>query len=86
MFTNFDSMTVEELLNKQIEIKQKIAQAYSTGMSHMIIEQMQNMLDQIMIEIQTKSQQEQEHQRIQRAIEEGRDPDEDNILNIGDVE
>ena len=86
MFPNYEDMTVEELLNKQIELKQKVAQAYSSGMSSMIISQMQNMLEHIMIEIQTKSQLEQEQQKRERAIEEGKDIDDDNILNIGDVE
>lgn len=86
MFINFEEMSIEELLNKQIEIKRKIAQAYSSGMSMQIISQMQTMLDQIMIEVQSKSQQEQEQQKRDKAIEDGRDPDEDNILNIGDVE
>ena len=85
MFPSLENLTLEELLNKQIEIKQKITQAYRSGMSMNIINQMQNMLDFISVEIQTKSQLDQEDKKRERAIEEGRDPD-DNIMNIGDVE
>jgi flagellar biosynthesis chaperone FliJ len=85
MFPSLENLTLEELLNKQIEIKQKITQAYRSGMSMNIINQMQNMLDFISVEIQTKSQLDQEDKKRERAIEEGRDPD-DNVMNIGDVE
>ena len=85
MFPSLENLTLEELLNKQIEIKQKITQAYRSGMSMNVINQMQNMLDFISVEIQTKSQLDQEDKKRERAIEEGRDPD-DNIMNIGDVE
>jgi len=86
MFANFEDMTVEQMLEKQIELKQKVAQAMSSGMSPQLIDQMQNMLDQLMVEYRTKVALEAEQQRRERAIEENRDPDEDNILNIGDVE
>ena len=85
MFPSLENLTLEELLNKQIEIKQKITQAYRSGMSMNIINQMQNMLDFISVEIQTKSQLDQEDKKRERAIEEGHDPD-DNVMNIGDVE
>lgn len=86
MFADFENMTVDQMLEKQIELKQKVAQAMSSGMSPQLINQMQNMLDQLMVEYRTKVALEAEQQKRERAIEDGRDPEEDNILNIGDVE
>jgi len=44
--------------------------------------QIQNMIDQIGIEIQSKSQLQSIEQDRKRKIEEGKDPDDD-VLNIG---
>jgi len=86
MFPNFENMTVDQMLEKQIELKQKVAQAISAGMSPQIVSQMQNMLDQLMIEYKSKVANEAEQLRKERASDEGIDPDEFDILNIGDVE
>ena len=77
MFVNYDGMTVDQMLEKQIELKRKVAQAYQSGMSPGIIGQMQNMLDVLMVEYQS---------RIASDVEDDRDPDADNVMNIGDVE
>ena len=45
--------------------------------------QLQNMLDQIGIEISAKSQMQAIEKQRERKIEEGKDPDDDNVLNIG---
>lgn len=81
MFANFEDMTVEQMLEKQIELKQKVAQAISSGMSPGLVAQMQNMLDQLMVEYHTKVALEAEQQKRERAVEEGREPDD--VLNIG---
>lgn len=86
MFVDYDSMTVDQMLEKQIELKRKVAQAYQSGMSPGLIAQMQNMLDVLMVEYRTRVATDSEKAKRERAIEEGRDPDADNVMNIGDVE
>jgi len=86
MFVNYDGMTVDQMLEKQIELKRKVAQAYQSGMSPGIIGQMQNMLDVLMVEYHSRVASDGEKAKRERAIEEGRDPDADNVMNIGDVE
>jgi len=86
MFVNYDGMTVDQMLEKQIELKHKVAQAYQSGMSPGIIGQMQNMLDVLMVEYQSRIASDAEKLKRERAIEDGRDPDADNVMNIGDVE
>ena len=82
MFLNVENLTIEQLVEKQIELRQKLAQAhqmYLTGPAS----QLQNMLDQIGIEISAKSQMQAIEKQRERKIEEGKDPDDDNVLNIG---
>tara|TARA_B110000908_G_C10261187_1_gene459372 strand:+ start:1063 stop:1323 length:261 start_codon:yes stop_codon:yes gene_type:complete len=86
MFVNYDGMTVDQMLEKQIELKRKVAQAYQSGMSPGIIGQMQNMLDVLMVEYQSRIASDAEKLKRERAVEDGRDPDADNVMNIGDVE
>ena len=86
MFVNYDGMTVDQMLEKQIELKRKVAQAHKSGMSPGIIGQMQNMLDVLMVEYQSRIASDAEKLKRERAIEDGRDPDADNVMNIGDVE
>ena len=52
MFLDLDGLNVEQLLQKQIEIRQRMMQA--RGMSGQVMNQLRNMLDQVSIEIQTK--------------------------------
>jgi len=86
MFVDYDGMTVDQMLEKQIELKRKVAQAHQSGMSSGIISQMQNMLDVLMVEYHSRVASDGEKAKRERAIEEGRDPDADNVMNIGDVE
>ena len=58
-----------------------MSQAHQTGMSQ-IMGQIQNMLDQVSIEIQTKSAQQTIDKERERKVEAGEDPDDD-VLNIG---
>ena len=85
MFEKFEELTVEQLLHKQLEIKQKIAQAHGSGMSLAIINQMENMLDNVMIEYRSKVEKEAVKTKRDQRIEEGKDPDDD-LLNIGSIE
>ena len=81
MFLNTENLTIEQLLEKQIELRQKLSQAQSTGMIGPA-SQIQNMLDQIGIEMQAKSQLQALEKDRERKIEEGKNPDDD-VLNIG---
>lgn len=55
MFIELDGLSVDQLINKQIEIRQKMMQAINSGMSPGLIAQMQGMLEHISIEIKTKT-------------------------------
>ena len=82
MFLDLENLNIEQLLEKQIELRKKMSQAHLTGMSQ-IMGQIQNMLDQVSIEIQTKSAQQAIDKERERKIENGEDPDNDDVLNIG---
>lgn len=84
MFLDLENLNVDQLLEKQIELRKKFSQAQSTGMVG-VLDQMQNMLDQISIEIKTKSAQQAVDKERERRIEDGKDPDDD-VLNIGEIE
>ena len=81
MFLNVENLNLEQLVEKQIELRQKLMQAHSTGMTGPAA-QIQNMLDQVAIEIKTKSQVQALDKERERKVEEGKDPDDD-VLNIG---
>ena len=84
MFLNLENLNVDQLLEKQIELRKKFSQAQSTGMVG-VLDQLQNMLDQVSIEIKTKSALQAVDKERERRIEEGKDPDDD-VLNIGEIE
>ncbi len=81
MFLDIENLTIEQLLEKQIELRQKLSQANSMGMSGPA-DQIQNMIEQVGIEIRAKSQQDALKKEREKRIEEGKDPDDD-VLNIG---
>ena len=81
MFLNVENLNVEQLLEKQIELLQKLQQAHRMNMTGPAA-QIQNRIDQISIEIQSKSQIQAIEKDRERKIEEGKDPDDD-VLNIG---
>jgi|TARA_B100000902_G_C27242391_1_gene880728 hypothetical protein len=81
MFLDLENLNIEQLLEKQIELRKKMSQAHQTGMSQ-IMGQIQNMLDQVSIEIQTKTAQQAIEKERERKAEDGEDPDDD-VLNIG---
>lgn len=81
MFLDLENLNIEQLLEKQIELRKKMSQAHQTGMSQ-IMGQIQNMLDQVSIEIQTKTAQQAIEKERERKAEEGEEPDDD-VLNIG---
>ena len=81
MFLNLENLNIDQLLEKQIELRQKLVQANNMGMQGPAA-QIQNMIDQVAIEIKTKSQQQALEKERERRIEDGKDPDDD-TLNIG---
>lgn len=81
MFLNVENLTIEQLLEKQIELRKRMTQANSMGMMGPVA-QLQNMLDQVSIEVQAKSQMQAIDKDRERKIENGTDPDDD-VLNIG---
>ena len=84
MFLNVESLSIEQLVEKQIELRQKLNQASSMGMMGPAA-QIQNMLDQLNIELRRKSQMQVVERDRERKIEEGKNPDDD-VLNIGEIE
>ena len=81
MFLNVENLNIEQLLEKQIELRQKLQQAHRMNMSGPAA-QIQNMIEQIGIEIHSKSQLQAIEKDRERKIEDGKDPDDD-VLNIG---
>ena len=81
MFLNLENLTIDQLIEKQIELRQKLVQASNMGMQGPAA-QIQNMLDQVAIEIKTKSQVQALDKERERRVEEGKDPDDD-VLNTG---
>jgi len=81
MFLDIENLTIEQLLEKQIELRQKLSQANSMNLVGPA-DQIQNMIEQISIEIRAKSQQDALKKEREKRIEEGKDPDDD-VLNIG---
>jgi len=80
MFLDLDGLNVEQLLQKQIEIRQRMMQA--RGMSGQVMNQLRNMLDQVSIEIQTKVSLDKVKTDREKRVAEGKDLDDD-VLNIG---
>ena len=80
MFIDLDNLTVEQLLNKQIELRQRMMQA--RGMSGQVMDQLHNMLDHVNIELQTRIAQERVALEREKRISDGKDPDAD-VLDIG---
>lgn len=83
MFPSLENLTVEQMLHKQLEFKQKLGQAVSAGMSPQIIEQIQTMIDFLNTEIRTKSEIEKLEEARKQAIEEDKDDDDGVSLDIG---
>lgn len=84
MYENFESLNLEQLVEKQIELRKKLVQAHSMGMMGPA-SQIQNMLDFVNIEIKAKSSLSENDKEREKKIEDGKDPDVD-VLNIGEIE
>ena len=81
MFLDIENLNIEQLLEKQIELRQKLQQANSMGMSGPA-GQIQNMIEMVSIEIKARSEQDALKRERDKRIDEGKDPDDD-VLNIG---
>ena len=73
MFLDLDGLNVEQLIQKQIEIRQRMSQA--RGMSGQVMYQLQNMLEYVNVELQTRIAQEQVKSSREKLISEGKNPD-----------
>lgn len=54
MFPQYDNLSTEQLLQTQLELKKRLVQAHSSGMSPAITQQIQSMLDYLNSELQMK--------------------------------
>ena len=81
MFLDIENLNIEQLLEKQIVLRQKLMQANSMSMFGPA-DQIQNMIEQVGIEIQARSQQDSLKKEREKRVEDGKDPDDD-VLNIG---
>ena len=81
MFLELEHLNIEQLLEKQIELRKRLSQASSTGMVG-VMDQIQNMIEQVQIEIKTKSAIQSNEKEREQKVEDGKDPDDD-VLNIG---
>lgn len=79
MFLDLDGLSVEQLLQKQIEIRQRMMQA--RGMSDGVTHQLQGMLEQVSIQLQTRIALDQVNNSKEKAATEGKNYDDP--LNIG---
>ena len=84
MFLDLEELNIEQLLEKQIELRQKLSHAHSMNLVGPA-DQIQNMIEQISIEIKSKSQIDALKKEREKRIEEGKDS-EDDVLNIGEIE
>ena len=82
MFENLETLSIEQLIEKQIELRKKLMQASSMGMTGAMA-QIQNMLDACAIELRTKSEIQNLDKEREKKIEDGKDPNDD-VLNIGE--
>jgi|TARA_R110000868_G_scaffold393077_1_gene663990 hypothetical protein len=80
MFLDLDDLSVEQLLQKQIEIRQRMMQA--RGMSGQVMDQLHNMFDQVSIQLQTKVALDKVASDREKSESDGKNLD-DNALNIG---
>ena len=83
MFPSLENLTVEQMLHKQLEFKQKLGQAIGAGMSPQVIDQIQTMIDFLNTEIRTKSEIDKLEEAKKQAIEEDKDNGDGVSLDIG---
>jgi hypothetical protein len=78
MFLDLDNLTIEQLLQKQIEIRQRMQQARM--MSGGVMNQLQGMLEQVTIQLQTRIALDQAATAKEKAIADGKDPQDDSLI------
>ena len=76
MFIDLSDLSVDQLLEKQLEIKSRIVKAHMTNMAPNIMEQLENFEEQIKIEIVDR--------QVKQKLKEAQESDDDDVLNIGD--
>jgi hypothetical protein len=83
MLLDLNGLSIEELITKNSEVREKLLTASRTGMTQNVLAQLQSASEQISIELSTRMAIEQEEAIRKKNLEEGKD---DSILNIGDIE
>ncbi len=78
MFLDLDNLTIEQLLQKQIDIRQRMQQART--MSGSVMNQLQGMLEQVTIQLQTRIALDQIATAKEKAISDGKNPDDDSLI------
>lgn len=83
MFLDLEGLSVDQLIQKQIEIRERMGQA--RFMSQQVTDQLSNMLEQVTMQIQLQVARDKQESDREKLIAEGKDPDDD-VLNIGEIE
>jgi len=83
MLLDLNGLSIEELITKNTEVREKLLTASRMGMTQNVLAQLQSASEQISIELSTRMAIEQEEAIRKKNLEEGKD---DSVLNIGDIE
>ena len=83
MLLDLNGLSIEELITKNSEVREKLLTASRMGMTQNVLAQLQSASEQISIELSTRMAIEQEEAIRKKNLEEGKD---DSVLNIGDIE
>ena len=83
MLLDLSGLSIEELITKNTEVREKLLTASRMGMTQNVLAQLQSASEQISIELSTRMAIEQEEAIRKKNLEEGKD---DSVLNIGDIE
>jgi hypothetical protein len=79
MFLDLSNMSLEELLQKRLEIGKRYQSAQNLGMTAGVLNQLMNMTQQVDIQIQAKQAQMKLEAEREKMIEKGKDPDSDSL-------
>jgi len=83
MLLDLNGLSIEELITKNTEVREKLLTASRMGMTQNVLAQLQSASEQISIELSTRMAIEQEEAIRKKNLEDGKD---DSVLNIGDIE
>ena len=75
MFIDLSNMSLEDLLQKKLEIGKRYQSAQNLGMTATVLNQLMNMIQQVDIQIQSKQAEMKLEAEREKMIEQGKDPD-----------